>query len=86
MKRQMKNPRTIFEYSPHKSEADRLPTDRLRQSGFELREIDVPEAIRTLDSFLEAEYVEQRETFDYLKKTLNQTRGDQDERLLFSNE
>jgi hypothetical protein len=82
----MKNPDTVFEQSSRGPEADELAIDRARPSGLELREIDVPKALRTLDSFLEANRSEQRETFDYLRETLNQTRSDQGERLLFSNE
>jgi hypothetical protein len=82
----MKNPNIIFKQDPKSPAADLLATDRLRPSGFELREVDIPEALRTLDSFLESDYSEQRDTFDYLKKALNKTRSDQGERLLFSNE
>jgi hypothetical protein len=82
----VKNPNTIFEQSPGGPEADQLAIDRTRPSWFELREINVSNALRTLDSFLEANYSEQRETFDYLRETLNQTRIDQGERILFPNE
>jgi hypothetical protein len=82
----MKNPNTVFKQRPRGPEADELAIDRERPSGLELREIDVSKALRTLDSFLEANYSEQRETFDYLRETLNQTRSDQGERLLFPNE
>jgi hypothetical protein len=82
----MKNPNTIFERGPRSPQAEELAINRARSSGFELREIDVSKALRTLDSFLEANYCEQRETFDYLSETLNKTRSEQGERLLFSNE
>jgi hypothetical protein len=71
-----------------KSQADQLPIDRERPSGFVLKPIDVPLALAALDSFLAGGHdeAEQRETFGYLKQALNETRAAQGERLLFQNE
>ena len=63
-----------------------LPIDRPRTSGFVLDKIDVPAALAVLDSFLEEDEAEQRETFAYLKHALDETRATQGERLLFPNE
>lgn len=49
---------------------DELPIDRPRSSGFVLQKIDVPAALEVLDSFLEEDDGEQRETFEYLKRAL----------------
>jgi hypothetical protein len=71
---------------PANSQADRLPIDRERSSGFTLRPIDVPAALAALDSFLEEDQgeVEQRETFEYLQQALDENRAAQGERLLFT--
>lgn len=66
--------------------ADKLPIDRPRPSGFVLQKIDVPAALVVLDRFLEEDEAEQRETFEYLKRALNETRAAQGERPLFPNE
>jgi hypothetical protein len=63
-----------------------LPIDRPRSSGFVLDNIDVAAALAMLDSFLEEDEAEQRETFAYLKRALDETRAAQGERLLFPNE
>lgn len=55
--------------------ADELPIDRPRPSGFVLKKIDVPAALAVLDRFLEEDEAEQRETFEYLKRALNETRS-----------
>jgi hypothetical protein len=65
---------------------DELPIDRPRPSGFVLQKIDVPSALAVLDSFLEQDEAEQRETFRYLKRAMDQARANQGERLLFPNE
>jgi hypothetical protein len=66
--------------------ADELPIDRPRPSGFVLQKIDVPAAMAVLDRFLEEDEAEQRETFEYLKRALTETRAAQGERPLFPNE
>lgn len=82
----MKEPSILFDQARHAPGADQLPIDRARPSGFELKKINVPTALRVLDGFLEEDEAEQKETFDYLKKALDETRAAQGERLLFSNE
>jgi hypothetical protein len=61
------------------SQADQLPIDRERSSGFVLKPVDVPAALSALDSFLEEgqDEAEQRETFEYLKQALDETRAAQ---------
>jgi hypothetical protein len=65
------------------SQADQLPIDRERSSGFVLKPVDVPAALAALDSFLEEEQdeAEQRETFQHLKQPPNETHAAQGERL-----
>ena len=77
---------TALDEPPVNSQADKLPIDRERSSGFILRPIDVPAALAALDSFLEDDQdeVEQRETFEYLKQALDENRAAQGERLLFT--
>jgi hypothetical protein len=82
----MKEPSKLLDQARTDSASDKLPIDRPRSSGFVLQEIDVPAAQAVLDSFLEGDEAEQRETFEYLKQALDQTRAAQGERLLFSNE
>lgn len=82
----MKEPITILDQARSDLMSDGLPIDRLRSSGFALQEIDVPAALAVLDSFLEGDEAEQRETFGYLKQALDKTRAALGERLLFSNE
>ena len=53
---------------------DELPIDRPRPSGFVLQKIDVPAALAVLDRFLEEDEAEQRETFAYLKRALDENR------------
>ena len=82
----MKEPSTLVDQARTDAAADELPIDRQRPSGFVLHEIDVPAALTVLDSFLEGDEVEQRETLGYLKHALDETRAAQGERPLFSNE
>lgn len=82
----MKEPSILFDQARLAQGADQLPIDRARPSGFTLQKIDVPTALRVLDGFLEEDEAEQKETFDYLKKALDETRAAQGESLLFSNE
>ncbi len=62
--------------------ADELPIERPRSSGFVLQKTDVPAALDVLDSFLEEDEAEQRETFEYLKRALDETRVAHGERPL----
>lgn len=82
----MKEPRTLLDQARTDAASVELPIDRPRSSGFELQEIDVPAALAVLDSFLEEDEAEQRDTFEYLKQALNETRAAQGERTLFPNE
>ena len=82
----MKEPSTLFNHTRPDSESAELPIGRPRTSGFVLREIDVPAALAVLNSFLEEDEAEQRDTLEYLKQALDEARAAQGERLLFSNE
>lgn len=82
----MKEPSTLLDQARADAASVELPIDRPRSSGFVLHEIDVPAALAVLDSFLEEDEVEQRDTFEYLKQALNETRATQGERTLFPNE
>ncbi len=57
-----------------------------RASGLIIRPINVEAALRALDSLCEGDPEEQRETFEYLKRALNETRAANSERLLFPDE
>ena len=59
---------------------DELPIDRPRPSGFVLQKIDVPSALAVLDSFLDQDEAEQRETFQYLKHALDEACATQGQR------
>jgi hypothetical protein len=63
-----------------------LPIDRPRKSGFSLKPIDVAAATAALKSLYADDETEQRETFDYLRNALNETRAANGERLLFPDE
>ena len=82
--KKMKKPSVLL--NSRSPTSDELPIDRLRTSGFVLHKVDVPAALVVLDSFLEGDEAEQRETLEYLKQALDETRAAQGERLLFSNE
>lgn len=82
----MNQPNTLSDDDFAHRAADELPIDRLRSSGFVLQKIDVPAALAVLDRFLEEDEAEQRETFEYLKGALDETRAAQGERPLFPNE
>lgn len=82
----MKEPITILDQARTDLMSDKLPIDRTRSSGFVLQKIDVPAALAVLDSFLEGDEAEQRETFEFLKQALDETRAAQGERTLFPNE
>lgn len=82
----MNQPNTLSDDAiPHPAQ-DELAIDRPRSSGFVLQKIDVPAALDVLDSFLKEDEAEQRETFEYLKLGLDETRAAHGERLLFRNE
>ena len=57
-----------------------LPIDRPRNSGFVLKPIDVAAATSALKSIYAYDEAEQRETFEYLKNALNETRAANGER------
>jgi len=59
---------------------DELAIDCPRPSGFVLQKIDVPVALDVLDSFLKEDEAEQHETFEYLKRVLDETREAHGER------
>lgn len=63
-----------------------LPIDRPRKSGFVLKPIDVVAATAALKSLYADDETEQRETFEYLKRALNETRAANGERILFPDE
>lgn len=62
---------------------EELPIDRPRKSGFVLKSIDREVAMILLDSFLEEDEEEQRETFALLKQAIDDGRRARGERLLF---
>lgn len=64
---------------PHPAQ-DELAIDRPRPSGFVLQKIDVPVALAVLDSFLKEDEAEQRETFEYLKRAVDESREAHGER------
>jgi len=78
----MKDPSALLDPTPPDSVSSELPIGRPRISGFALRRTDVPTAVAVLDSFLEEDEDEQRETFEYLKHALDETRAAQGERCL----
>lgn len=82
----MNQPSTLSDDDLAHRAADESRIDRPRPSGFVLQKIDVPAALAVLDRFLEEDEAEQRETFEYLKRALNETRAAQGERPLFPNE
>jgi hypothetical protein len=82
----MKKPSELLDHTRPDAISAGLTIDRARASGFALQKIDVPAALAVLDSFLEEDEAEQRETLEYLKHALDETRAAQGERLLFSNE
>ncbi len=57
-----------------------------KAAGFVIQPINVEAALRALDSLCEGDPEEQRETFEYLKRALNETRAANGERLLFPDE
>jgi hypothetical protein len=68
------------------SEAEAQQPIHLKASGLSIRPINVEAALRALDSLCEGDPEEQRETFEYLKRALNETRAANGERLLFPDE
>jgi hypothetical protein len=64
-------------------QGEELPIDRPRKSGFVLKPIDRAAAIKLLESFLEEDEEEQRETFALLKQAIDDGRRARGERLLF---
>ena len=71
----MNQPNTLSDDAFAHPAPDELPIDRPRSSGFVLQKIDVPAALAVLDCFLEEDEAEQRETFEYLKRALDETRA-----------
>jgi hypothetical protein len=63
-----------------------LPIDRPRKSGFVLKPVDVAAATAALKSLYADDEAEQRETFEYLRDALNETRAANGERVLFPDE
>lgn len=80
---EMNQPNPLSDDAIAHSAPDELPVDRPRVSGFVLRKIDVPAALDVLDSFLEEDEAEQWETFEYLKRSLDETRASHGARPLF---
>jgi len=72
-----------FELIETEQVREELPIDRPRKSGFVLKPIDREAAITLLDSFLEEDEEEQRETFVLLKQAIDDGRRARGERLLF---
>ncbi len=71
---------------PETFPAKDLPLDRPRQSGFVLKPVDVAAATAALKSLYADDENEQRETFEYLKDALNETRAANGERIIFPDE
>lgn len=71
---------------PEAFPAKDLPLDRPRQSGFVLKPADVSAVTAALKSLYADDENEQRETFEYLKGALNETRAANGERLIFPDE
>ena len=63
--------------------AEELPIDRPRKSGFVIKPINKEEAIKLLQSFYDEDPEEQKETFAFLKKAIDEGRRERGERLLF---
>lgn len=57
-----------------------------KSAGFTIQPIEIEKALRVLDSLDEGDPEEQRETFEYLKRALDETRAANGERLLFPDE
>lgn len=66
--------------------AEDLPLNRPRKSGFILQPINVAAATSALQSLYTDDATEQRETFEYLRNALNETRAANGERILFPDE
>jgi hypothetical protein len=62
------------------------PQQQTNHYGAPLPPFDPEGAIAVLKSFYEGDAEEQRETFEYLKRALNETRAAGGERLLFPDE
>jgi len=60
-----------------------LPIDRPRKSGFIFKPIDHEAAIKLLQSFYDEDPAEQRETFELLRRALDEGRAARGERLLY---
>jgi len=69
----------------HKVESQPLPLDRPRQSGFVLKRLDADAARQALRRMAEeANTAECQQTLEELMQSLNETRAEAGERLLFS--
>ncbi|MCI0391191.1 MAG: hypothetical protein MOB07_20820 [Acidobacteria bacterium] len=80
------NAADIIAVEPGALPVEDLPIDRPRKSGFSLKPVDVAAATTALKSLYADDETEQRETFDYLRNALNETRAANGERLLFPDE
>lgn len=74
---------TVAEQIRPKTDLVTIPSDPRNYSGIVLPPFDPEAAIAALESFYEGDPEEQRETFEYLKKALNEERAASGERLLF---
>lgn len=80
------NAADIIAVEPGALPVEDLPIDRPRKSGFSLNPVDVATATAALKSLYADDETEQRETFEYLRNALNETRAANGERLLFPDE
>lgn len=80
------NAADIIAVEPGGLPVEDLPIDRPRKSGFSLKPVDVAAATAALKSLYADDETEQRETFEYLRNALNETRAANGERLLFPDE
>lgn len=77
---EMNQPNALSDDAFGQPAQDELAIDRPRASGFVLQKINVPAALAVLDSFLEEDEAEQHETFEYLKRALDESREAHGER------
>ena len=76
----------VIAAEPAAEPVEDLPIDRPRKSGFVLKPIDVAAAAAALKSLYAGDETEQRETLEYLRNALNETRAANGERVLFPDE
>ena len=82
----MSEPTIIVEEPVAHHEPELSDGEQQNVSGIILPPFDPARAIATLESFYEGDAEEQRETFEHLKRALNEERAAGGERLLFSDE